>query len=110
TKLRNHDNYILIKDIYISDIINQYSLSNIFIKEYRVVKDLGTMLYDKNIIKILNNFLDSFPVFSTIKDKILSILSEKEYKILRERNEGHTLEEIAQELKVTRERVRQIEM
>lgn len=109
TKLRNHDNYILIKDMYISDIINQYSLSNIFIKEYRVVKDLGTMLYDKNIIKILNNFLDSFPVFSTIKDKILSILSEKEYKILRERNEGYTLEEIAQELKVTRERVRQIE-
>ncbi|SUM30861.1 Uncharacterised protein [Staphylococcus gallinarum] len=53
TKLRNHDNYILIKDMYISDIINQYSLSNIFIKEYRVVKDLGTMLYDKNIIKIL---------------------------------------------------------
>ncbi|MDT3919428.1 sigma factor-like helix-turn-helix DNA-binding protein, partial [Staphylococcus saprophyticus] len=36
-------------------------------------------------------------------------ISEKEFKVLRDRNKGKTLEEIAKEIQVTRERVRQIE-
>ena len=41
TKLTNHVNYILIKDILISEIINFYGLSNVFLKETRLLKELG---------------------------------------------------------------------
>ena len=109
TKLTNHVNYILIKDILISEIINFYGLSNVFLKETRLVKELGKEFYDKSIIEILLRFLENLPDLSTTKNEISSVLTEKEYKILRNRNEGKTLEEIAKNLNITRERVRQIE-
>ncbi|PTI16323.1 sigma factor-like helix-turn-helix DNA-binding protein, partial [Staphylococcus xylosus] len=109
TKLTNHDNYILIKDIPISDIINYYELSNIFLKETRLVKELGTKLYDDAIIKILLKFIEELPNFTETNDELFKTVSEKEFKILRDRNNGKTLEEIANQISVTRERVRQIE-
>src|SRR5699024_174170 len=109
TKLRNHVNYAFIKDSHISEIINFYGLSNIFLKETRIVKELGTEFYDKAIIETLIEFLEKLPDFSTTQDEISALLSEKEYKILRDRNLGKTLEEIAKNINITRERVRQIE-
>lgn len=109
TKLTNHDNYILIKDIPISDIINYYELSKIFLKETRLVKELGTKLYDDAIIKILLKFIEELPNFTETNDELFKTVSEKEFKILRDRNNGKTLEEIANQISVTRERVRQIE-
>src|SRR5699024_1588601 len=94
TKLRNHVNYAFIKDSHISEIINFYGLSNIFLKETRIVKELGTEFYDKAIIETLIEFLEKLPDFSTTQDEISALLSEKEYKILRDRNLRKTLEEI----------------
>ncbi len=109
TKLKKHDNYIFIKDMPISDIMNFYELSNIFLKETRLVKALGTKIYDMAIIEIFLKFLEEFPDFNRTKEEILKTISEKEFKILRDRNNGKTLEEIAKKIDVTRERVRQIE-
>lgn len=109
TELKNHVNYVFIKDMPISDIINFYELSYIFLNETRLVKELGTEFYDKAIVEILLDFIEKLPDFTKIKDEILKTISEKEFKVLRDRNKGKTLEEIAKEIQVTRERVRQIE-
>ncbi|PTI19942.1 sigma factor-like helix-turn-helix DNA-binding protein, partial [Staphylococcus warneri] len=108
-ELKNHVNYIYIKDIPISDIINFYELSNIFLNERRLVNELGIELYDKAIIKIFLDFMETLPDLTKIKNEILKSLSEREFKVLRNRHKGKTLAEIAKEINVTRERVRQIE-
>lgn len=110
TELKNHDKYIYIKDMPISDIINFYELSNIFLNEIRLVNELGMKFYDKAIIDIFLNFIDKLPDFSNIEDEVLKSVSKRELKVLINRNKGKTLEEIAKEMDVTRERVRQIEV
>ncbi|MBF7019886.1 hypothetical protein ISO99_08190 [Staphylococcus sp. 18_1_E_LY] len=110
TELKNHVNYMYIKDMPISDIINFYELSDIFLNETRLVNELGIEFYDKAIIEILLEFIEKLPDFTKIKNEILKSVSERELKVLRNRNKGKTLEEIAKEINVTRERVRQIEV
>lgn len=93
----------------ISDIINFYELSNIFLNETRLVSELGIEFYDNAIIDIFLKFIGKLPNFSNIKNDIFKSVSERELKVLINRDKGKTLEEIAKEIDVTRERVRQIE-
>ena len=109
TKLKEHVNYEFIKELYISDLIDFYTLSNIFLEEKRPVKELGTEFYDNTIIEMLLEFLETLPDFLEIKDIIKDTISDKEFRILQNRRQGLTLEEIAKGINVTRERVRQIE-
>ena len=109
TELKNHTNYKYIKDMPISDIINFYELSNIFLNETRLVSELGIEFYDNAIIDIFLKFIGKLPNFSNIKNDIFKSVSERELKVLINRDKGKTLEEIAKEIDVTRERVRQIE-
>lgn len=109
TKLKKHVNYELIKELCISDVINFYALSEIFVEEKRPIKELGTEFYDNKIIEILLEFLETLPDVLNIKGMIKDIISDKEFRILKDRSQGITLEEIAKGINITRERVRQIE-
>ena len=73
---------------------------------------LGDFIEDKSVVKpieavILNNLKD-------VTTRVLSTLTPREERVLRMRfgigiNNDHTLEEVGQQFRVTRERIRQIE-
>lgn len=108
TKLQNHMNFKYIKDYKICDVLRIFELSNIFLYDKRKIKDLGNEFSDYSIINNLLTYLENIPDISTITLKLKKDLTTREYEILKRREKGETLQEIGERLKVTRERIRQI--
>lgn len=75
--------------------------------------DSDTLLIDILSDRTARNFVDESVDASAIRDlyeSINGVLSEREQHILNARAHGQTLEQIGQDLGLTRERIRQIEM
>lgn len=73
-----------------------------------LIEKIIEYLTSHNKIELFNN--DSYIIsHSSFVEGAKELLSEKEYKVLIQRTENKTLEEIGQEIDVTRERIRQIE-
>jgi hypothetical protein len=124
-----NDNSFL-KNVYsikfIHDIFKEYILSIIkkyiygcndndlvqnmpaYFNNFSFVNDLLNELYKENKIELFNDdeYIISYPPFDTGTKEILS---DKEYQIFIQRTEGLTLDQIGQDLSVTRERIRQLE-
>ncbi|OFS62295.1 sigma factor-like helix-turn-helix DNA-binding protein [Nosocomiicoccus sp. HMSC09A07] len=108
-ELKNHNGYQYIMCSKISDIFNQYNLSNIFYNEDRLITNLGTEYQDRFIARLLIELLNELPNPQSIGIFITNLLDERQTKVLSMRYRGKTLEETGFSLRVTRERIRQIE-
>src|SRR5699024_7949464 len=103
TKLQNHMNFKYIKEYKICDVLRIYELSNISLYDTRKIKDLANEFHDYSI-----KYLENTPDKSTITIKLKKDITTREYEKLKRREKGETLQEIGERLKVTKERIRQI--
>ena len=116
----------LYKDEYVNAFMKQYIHELIMENQYGCDEEyLLSMMPDyikslDNLYDSLNDLLDSKKIDFVFDDKFIAIyddledgakeyLSEREYKVIIQRIQGKTLEDIGNEIGVTRERIRQIE-
>jgi hypothetical protein len=124
--LDKHFIKLFYKDAYVRAFMGQYILGLIMEHTYGCDEDylLNSMPdYIKsldNLYDSLNHLLDNKKIDLVFDDKFIAIhdeleegakefLKDREYKVLIQRVQGKTLEEVGFELNVTRERIRQIE-
>lgn len=116
--LYRDENIKSIMNLYILDLIkeNQYGCD----EEYLLSKMPDYIKSLDNLYDSLNDLFDSKKIDLVFDDKFIAIydefeegvkehLNEREYKVLIQRVQGKTLEDVGLEMDVTRERIRQIE-